>query len=65
MKQKSDGIDAEAVKEDFAGNQGGRYNISVDNEGNVTLTPVKAGGGENIPTPLNYNQLPGYYPAGE
>jgi hypothetical protein len=60
----ADGIDAEAVKEDFVGNSGGQYNVSVDGDGNVTLTPVQPGGGENVPTGLNYSQLPDFYPAG-
>jgi RHS repeat-associated protein len=63
-KLDADGIDAEAVKEDFLGNSGGQYNVSVDGDGNVTLTPVQPGGGENVPTGLNYNQLPDFYPAG-
>lgn len=59
---KNDGIDAHALKEDFLGNQGGRYNISVDGEGNVQLTPVRPGAAPNVNTGLNYNQLAELYP---
>jgi hypothetical protein len=59
---KKDGIDAHGLKDDFVGNQGGRYNIATDAQGNVQLTPVKPGAAPNINTNLKYTDLPNLYP---
>jgi RHS repeat-associated protein len=59
---KNDGIDAHSVKNDFLGNQGGKYNISTDSQGNVQLTPVKPGAAPNVNTGLKYTELSNLYP---
>jgi len=59
---RSDKIDAHELKSDFVGNEGGKYNISTDAQGNVQLTPVKPGGAPNVNTGLKYTELPNLYP---
>jgi RHS repeat-associated protein len=61
---KNDGIDAHLLKRDFLGNQGGRYNISVDTNGNVQLTPVRPGSVPNVNTGFKYHELANLYPLG-
>lgn len=56
------GVDAAAVKEDIVGRAGGRYNLAVDEAGNVFLTPVKKGAGAPVETGLTLNELPSLYP---
>ena len=48
---KNKGIDAEAFKESEVGSkQGAKFNVAADKDGNVSLTPVKKGAGDPIPT---------------
>jgi hypothetical protein len=48
---KSKGIDAEAFKESEVGSkQGAKFNMAADKNGNVSLTPVKKGATDPIPT---------------
>jgi uncharacterized protein RhaS with RHS repeats len=48
---KNKGIDAEAFKESEVGSkQGAKFNMAADKDGNVSLTSVKKGAGDPIPT---------------
>jgi RHS repeat-associated protein len=62
-KLEHDGIDAHRLKDDFVGDRGGQYNISVESSsGDVYLTSVRRGAAEPIKTGLRYEQLAETYP---
>jgi RHS repeat-associated protein len=62
-KLESDGIDAHELKNDFVGDRGGHFNISVEaGSGDVYLTSVRRGAAEPIKTGLRYEQLADTYP---
>lgn len=56
------GIDAEAMKADFVGAGGGRFNIAADQAGNVFLTPVRKGNGPPVETGLMLDELSNLFP---
>ena len=55
------GVDEHAAKEDLVGRDGKKYNISVDKDGLVVLTPVRKGE-ESVRTGLTLDQLRTQYP---
>ena len=56
------GIDAEAMKADFVGAGGGRFNIAADQAGKVFLTPVRKGNGPPVETGLMLDELSNLFP---
>jgi hypothetical protein len=57
-----EGIDAEALKRDFAFGQAGEFNLAVDTNGQVWLVPVRRGNHPNVPTGLTVEQAAEFYP---
>jgi hypothetical protein len=57
------GIDAEAFKADEVGSRAGaKFNISADRDGNISLTPVKKGSIEPVPTNSTLESAAEHYP---
>ena len=60
------GIDAHQLKSDFVGPENiSKFNISVDDNGNITLVPRNPGAGANVETGFKFSELPDIYPLGE
>jgi RHS repeat-associated protein len=64
INPQAEGIDAEALKADYAFGNAGEFNLAKDADGNIVLVPVRPGTHPNIPTepPLSVAEAAALYP---